>query len=151
MSSDSKNFLEWREAWLLDHETIDAQHLGMARLLNEIAASQSDFSHGTKPCPAHQELLLQLQEATRKHFDYEESMMREWDYPQLAAHHREHAVLLAELQDFIRQIETGKKSLNKNVLTSLKHWFIDHILTADKIFVRYLHRNPIELAEDDRA
>jgi hemerythrin len=146
MSSDSKNFLEWREAWLLDHESIDSQHLGMARLLNQIADSQPAPPQSRQ---AHLELLLQLQEATREHFGHEESMMRESDYSELAAHHREHAVLLAELQDFIREFEAGEKSLNTDALTSLKHWFIDHILTADRMFVRYLQRTPMEIAEDD--
>ena len=87
------------------------------------------------------EILLRLQEETRNHFSDEEQMMRDSEYSDLAHHYREHVVLLAELQDFIREVESGHKSMNNEALTALKRWFINHVLTSDREFVRYLKRN----------
>lgn len=48
------------------------------------------------------DLLLLLQDETSCHFKNEEAFMRIHDYPDQRSHHREHALLQAELKDLIR-------------------------------------------------
>jgi hemerythrin len=67
--------------------------------------------------------------------------MREYDFPQLGEHHREHVLLLAELQEFVREIEEGRRSFDLETLTSLKHWLINHVLESDMAFARYLQES----------
>jgi hemerythrin len=64
--------------------------------------------------------------------------MREHDYPFLLDHHREHALLLVELQDYIHQLEVGSRQIDYESLTALKHWLIRHVTDGDLAFARYL-------------
>lgn len=84
-------------------------------------------------------LVLQLQEETRQHFRDEEAFMRNHEYPQVSSHHREHALLQAELSDLIREIEEGKRRLDIETLTSLKYWLIDHVIDSDMDIARYMN------------
>lgn len=134
-------FLVWRDDWLLGHEMLDEQHLVLANTMNELHC----FLAGDHNRPhAGMEQLLQrlsrLMEMTRCHFQEEEGLMQEQDYPWLAEHHREHAMLLAEMQECIREIESGSRPFSLEALTALKHWMIDHVLNSDRHFAEYLKR-----------
>ena len=132
------NFLEWLDDWYLGIEEIDQQHLQLVSLLNQIAATLQDVDE-TPLCPqATMPLVQRLLDETRQHFKDEESIMREHDYPDLIDHHRDHVMLLAELQDFIREVEEGLRSFDVESLTALKHWLIDHVTESDLAFARYL-------------
>jgi hemerythrin-like metal-binding protein len=74
---------------------------------------------------------------TRSHFHNEEQVMRDLGFPGLAEHHREHVMLLAELQDLIREIENGERQFGINTLKSLKLWQIDHVISSDREFMEY--------------
>ncbi|MET0005909.1 MAG: hypothetical protein ABW087_20075, partial [Candidatus Thiodiazotropha sp.] len=67
------------------------------------------------------------------------AVMRNHEYPQVSSHHREHALLQAELSDLIREIEEGKRRLDIETLTSLKYWLIDHVIDSDMDIARYMN------------
>ena len=132
-----KVFLEWLDDWQIGIGEIDRHHREMAELLNRIVRSL-DTGLGSSAGRETQRLILMLLEKTRRHFKVEEAVMREYDFPQLGEHHREHVLLLAELQEFVREIEEGRRSFDLETLTSLKHWLINHVLESDMAFARYL-------------
>jgi hemerythrin len=134
-----KRFLTWRDDWSLGIEEIDQQHLRLVELLNQVAdlvmGKDSESSDDTEAMG----LVLQLQEETRQHFRDEEGFMHAHEYPYVTRHHREHAMLQAELRDLIRLIEEGKRRLDIETLTSLKYWLIDHVIVSDMAIARYLN------------
>ncbi|MEJ2591997.1 MAG: bacteriohemerythrin [Candidatus Thiodiazotropha sp.] len=133
-----KVFLEWLDDWFLGVEEIDRQHVNLAVLLNRIADSLAVTTAHAGTGEESMPLVLTLQEETRRHFNDEEAVMREHDYPDLTEHHREHIMLLAELQAFIREIEAGRRQFDLDTLTALKHWLINHVIDSDLAFARYL-------------
>ncbi|MCU7915703.1 MAG: bacteriohemerythrin [Candidatus Thiodiazotropha sp. (ex Gloverina cf. vestifex)] len=136
-----KPFLRWRDDWLLGLDELDVQHLAMAALLNGIHDSLSAGGTESGFSSDAYRRLLDLAEITREHFRDEEHVMRDQGYPGLGDHHREHALLLAELQDLIRHIEEGTREFTMQTLTALKHWQIDHVLNSDREFADYCRRH----------
>jgi hemerythrin len=133
-----KRFLTWRDDWCLGIAEIDQQHLHLAELLNQVADSvKTEDSESSDDAEAMRSV-LRLQEETRQHFRDEEAFMRANEYPYVTRHHREHALLQAELRDLIREIEEGKRRLDIDTLTSLKYWLIDHVIVSDMAIARYL-------------
>jgi hemerythrin len=134
-----KRFLTWRDDWNLGIEEIDQQHLRLVELLNQVA----DFVMSKAPASSDDaeamRLLLHLQDQTRQHFRDEEDYMEAHEYPYVTRHHREHALLQAELKDLIRVIEEGERRLDIQTLTSLKYWLIDHVIVSDMAIARYLN------------
>jgi hemerythrin-like metal-binding protein len=82
--------------------------------------------------------LNKLANIARRHFKAEEALMQEKGYPRLAEHRREHLMLLAELREYLREIETESKQFTLATLTALKHWQIDHVIYSDRLFVDFL-------------
>ncbi len=135
-----KLFLEWLDDWCLGVDAIDRQHEHLVGILNTLAESIAP----TKPAAEDKvdvfSLVMQLLEMTRQHFRLEEAVMRDHDYPNLMEHHREHVMLLAELQAFIRDVEEGVRQFDYEALVSLKHWLINHVIDSDKAFAEYLDK-----------
>ncbi|MBW9266213.1 MAG: bacteriohemerythrin [Candidatus Thiodiazotropha sp. (ex. Lucinisca nassula)] len=134
-----KRFLTWRDDWYLGIDEIDQQHLHLVELVNQVADSVMRQNSESNDDGAAMRLVLQLQEETRQHFRDEEAFMRNHEYPQVSSHHREHALLQAELSDLIREIEEGKRRLDIETLTSLKYWLIDHVIDSDMDIARYMN------------
>jgi hemerythrin len=132
-----KPFLFWRNDWLVGHKIIDRQHLEIVNLLN--ALHYANFQKHKNSSSIDTDLLhkhLQtLIDTARRHFRAEESLMMTHQYSDLAAHHREHVLLLAELQECVRDIDTDGSTFTLNTLTALKHWLIEHVTYSDQKFV----------------
>ncbi|MET0028252.1 MAG: bacteriohemerythrin [Candidatus Thiodiazotropha sp.] len=131
-----KVFLEWLDDWYLGLEAIDDQHVHLAGQLNVIAAAMEESGDEVDVLG----LVGQLLEETRQHFSDEESVMRDHEYPELIEHHREHIMLLAELQEFLRDVDEGVRQFDYEALVSLKHWLINHVIDSDMAFARYLNK-----------
>ncbi|MEW7986183.1 MAG: bacteriohemerythrin [Candidatus Thiodiazotropha sp.] len=134
-----KRFLTWRDDWYLGIDEIDQQHLHLVELVNQVADSVMTQNSESNDDGGAMRLVLQLQEETRQHFRDEEAFMRNHEYPQVSSHHREHALLQAELSDLIREIEEGKRRLDIETLTSLKYWLIDHVIDSDMDIARHMN------------
>ncbi|MCU7876925.1 MAG: hemerythrin family protein [Candidatus Thiodiazotropha sp. (ex Lucinoma borealis)] len=126
-----KKFLQWRDDWYLGVDEIDQQHLALVDLVNRIAQSLEDSEQPSGSKKTAMDLLLLLQDETRSHFKDEEDFMRIHDYPEQRSHHREHALLQAELRDLIREVEEQERLLDLDILISLKHWLINHVIDSD--------------------
>jgi hemerythrin-like metal-binding protein len=144
-------FLIWRDNWLLGFQAMDEQHLRLANAMNEL--HRFLVCDGNKPRAGIDQLcqrLTRLLEMARQHFHDEEALMLTYEYDRLPQHHREHAMLLAEMQELIRDLEAGSRPFTLETLTALKHWQIDHALYSDRIFVDYLMCQ-LESEQEDTA
>jgi hemerythrin len=138
--TEMKPFLIWRDDWLLGVGKLDEQHLELVEALNNVhrfivGDKGAEMRAGMDIVCQHLSVLRKL---THQHFKSEEALMRKYEYPGLVDHHREHVMLLAELQLHIREIESGSRPLTLGTLTALKHWQIDHLLYSDRIFADFL-------------
>jgi hemerythrin len=157
-------FLRWRDEWAVGVDPIDTDYRMLCALLDRIAqefcanhfgaaALAGDSASGDQPClpevgvPADKggakaSLMLHLwvlEEHVRAHFAREEALMRASDYPDLAAHQREHRLMLAEYVDLLREISTDDgETLNLETLRSLKGWLLGHLLDTDRKLGDYL-------------
>jgi hemerythrin len=139
-SSTMKPFLLWRDDWLLGQVWIDEQHLELCKILNRLHECLNTETEGHSHNNSDQinRHLTHLSMAARRHFKSEEAMMKVHRFSDLANHHREHALLLAELQECIREIGNGNKPFTLKNVTALKYWLIDHVTYSDRLFAEYL-------------
>jgi len=166
ISADSSfRFLRWRDHWAVGIQPIDTDHRMLCALLERIAREFSanrpetpaptgyvasagqpslpDLGLSSDQSGAKASLMLHLLvlgEHTRAHFAREEALMRANDYPDLAAHKREHRLLLAEYVGLLREISAGDgEVLDLEILRSLKGWILGHLLDTDRKLADYLH------------
>ena len=60
-------------------------------------------------------------------------MWAAWKYPQLVVHKRQHAELLATVDEFKKQYDSGKLFLTLEVMDFLSDWLTKHIRGSDVV------------------
>ena len=138
-----KNYIEWKNTWFLGVDVIDQHHQQLAHIFNNIVGlytNNNDEQVDPEQRPyLMQEMLTTFNVKVREHFQSEEELMLETNYPGRTEHAREHLMLLAELNCYTRDIEKELDSINMGTLNSLKAWFISHITDSDKKLADYIH------------
>lgn len=146
--------LPWQESWTLGIDLMDAEHRSLVDGINQLAARFTadpaqaaeplEVADGdTPPSPSvnHVALITALEvlaEQAREHFKHEEALMRAIDYPELASHRSEHALLLAEYIEMVRDLDRQSLiHLESETVQSLHHWLVGHMVGADKDYADY--------------
>ena len=125
---------EWNDEFSTGIGTIDAQHrslFGIARELHTAMAAGQARGVLSK-------ILDRLVQYTSMHFAHEERLMRQYGYPELEAHLKEHGALTEQVLKFQADFRTGRALITVQLLTFLKGWLEKHIKSADQRYAPYL-------------
>jgi hemerythrin len=133
----------WQDAWTLHIDAMDADHRALVVLLGELARRFTPQPGEAADAGGHEALMAALEdlgEHTREHFHNEEEFMRSLDYPGLAAHRSEHALLLAEYVEMLRELRQQEVArLEEETITALRSWLVAHILGADRDLAEFYY------------
>jgi hemerythrin len=92
--------IRWHSSYEIGHAEIDAQHEGwfitISDFLESIDTAQFKEFEGV------------MLEYTARHFQHEEQLMRDLDYPDMDKHLEQHRRLLAQLGELSSHFEQGK-------------------------------------------
>jgi hemerythrin len=121
--------IEWKDSYKIGNEQIDAQHQQLFGLAQRMLAAES--------VAAIKLLALELYKHTRMHFEDEEALMRQGQFPGLAAHIESHNRLLGRLNNLSQAI--GQGIVDKPALNALMtDWAMFHIPLEDARFEAFL-------------
>jgi len=146
-------FIEWRDDWLLGIPGVDREHQELAQLFNQVAklyacAGEKRMTGNAEVAEELVGLLNEMGEHVRSHFRNEEALMRESGYPELEDHSFEHASLLAEYAELLRELESqGLGCLDTETLGSLKTWLIGHVANADSRFGEFYRERSVATSD----
>ena len=125
---------EWNDAYSVNLTTVDSQHKRLFRMAADL--------HRAMLAGAVQASLFQLLEDlvqyTEVHFAYEERLMQQAGYPELAAHKAQHEYLARRVREFLKDFEEGRIATGITLLQFLKEWMQHHIMESDHKYAPYL-------------
>ena len=129
--------IEWGPKLETGIGKVDEQHKNLVGLLNSLHESylQGD---GNELCP---ETLQKLLEYTGYHFQTEEELMVEFNYPGADQHKKMHADLVEQVTDLKRRFEEKENGIEMALLVFLKDWLKGHILGEDGKFGEFYREN----------
>lgn len=116
----------WNPSYAVGNDAIDADHERLFALFNEFVAAVND----NRADSDIQGVLAELLEYTDYHFDREERLMREFDYPDYADHKAMHDAFVAQVHDVNSALDAGGEK-GAYVLSVLGKWLTGHILHVD--------------------
>ena len=128
--------LEWSNQLATEHPLIDEQHQAMIAMINQLhicitePMQRPEFS-------ARLELLCNY---AMEHFATEEQLMQQQNYPHLARHQAQHALLTQQAYALNQRFLGGDLPLDSTVSESLREWFMDHIQGEDRELGLFLLR-----------
>jgi len=115
----------WSDKYCVGINAIDDEHRGLVILINKFSAALASGSGKLEIASVFEKLL----EYTVTHFQNEENLMQNYNYPELGAHMIEHRKLTKEVMEFNK----GKEYVFPgNIVEFLNSWLINHIMETDK-------------------
>ncbi|MCR9141811.1 MAG: hemerythrin domain-containing protein [bacterium] len=134
---------------------IDMQHLWLIKLIAELEAAQRDQvqadgdgeSDGNTEAKDFQAAIVEVQNYVAEHFSTEEALMREFNFPGLPGHIRQHESFVESVEDRIAEAKSGVPLALHNLVRDLKQWLVGHIAGEDRRIYYFLRRRPAEVNE----
>lgn len=123
----------WNDAYNTGVKEIDSEHKHLLKIIENII----EVNNGEFTCSVTAGLLDDVLDYARLHFQSEEQLMKQYGYPKIASHKKEHDILITELQSQVRMLKASKGSGAK-MLYFLLQWFLKHMLYTDQEIGHYI-------------
>lgn len=130
------DYINWTSEMSIGMKDIDDQHRHFVDIINR--TKKASDTGATKD--AQKEVLTDLIEYARYHFETEEQYFEKFSYPHTAEHKAEHAKLLAKVLAFSDRFEEGEE-IAQEILAFLKDWLTDHLMKHDMKYAKYFKSN----------
>ena len=132
----------WREDYCTGHDLIDRQHRHLFDLVNQIhALAQSP----EPPMGMIRQLLTEFANCAIEHFDLEERLMAEYDYPNLKVHCGIHQALVSKVQALLDKFDQASGASTVEVTQVMADWMVHHIRGEDRQMICFFQqKNPVD-------
>jgi hemerythrin len=128
--------MEWTERLSVGVARFDDEHKKLVSLINALF----EAVQAGRGREALGQTLDELIAYTRNHFVGEEAALKQYGYPDLESHHKEHEALTRQVIDIQRKYHAGASAmLSMEVMTFLKNWLVRHIQGTDQKYSRFLN------------
>lgn len=121
-------FIKWEERFSVGIEQMDQHHQKLFAIINilhsGLSGNHKDFTYEV--------VIKELMDYTNEHFKAEEALLESVHYPDLMKQKIQHKIFKEKLMQFIDEYYTENKLLSLQMMSFLKDWLINHILTLDK-------------------
>ncbi len=121
-------YIVWDDKFTINFKLIDDQHKTLVELVNEL----HDAMSVGKSKQVMAKVLQKLVDYTVSHFSTEEKYMIKYNYQWYLPHKAEHRKFVEKVTQFQQNYNEGKAVLSLEIMSFLKDWLINHILSTDK-------------------
>lgn len=130
------DWIGWDEALETGHAGMDADHKQLAGLFNRLRDALANGEG--KVC--YSAVLDDIIRHTRAHFELEQRLMMQHQYPKAEQHAAEHAMLIRQALDFRNSFDTDTDASRPAQMRFADVWLAFHILFSDKELAAFLAR-----------
>ncbi len=137
--------LLWHPGHECGHPRIDAEHHRLFMLANLLLEHIKDPGEHPEP---FLESLASLFEMARQHFAFEEQLLAEYDYGELASHRRDHQRLLEKASQLMAAARAGTLGNDELLNFILQELVVGHMSQADRrYFPLFTPAPPAQMTE----
>lgn len=130
-------FIKWDESYSVGIAELDDQHKKILDLINKLHETMTR-QHSRQEIKS---TITDLKDYAQSHFSTEEKFFEKIKYPHRKEHHKLHDKFIEHVMDLdLREEDQGISPMD--ILTFLKDWLKDHVLTEDQKYKNYLNRKP---------
>jgi hemerythrin len=132
--------MEWDKKMSVGVNLLDTDHQKLVKMLNDLYGAMME-GHGKESLG---KILDELAAYTKIHFAHEENFFAQTNYPDAAAHKKEHDELTRQVLEVQRKYKAGATgTLSIEVMNFLKEWLLKHIMGCDKKYGPHLNSKGI--------
>lgn len=134
------NEMMWKDEYSVGIDSLDNDHKKLISLLNQFTTAY-DYAMTEE---YEREALNDLISYTKYHFEREEQLLEQHDYPDVIAHKAQHAKMIEQVNGFMDLYnEKGHDALNE-ISEFLSNWLINHINGTDKEYSSHLNQHGVK-------
>jgi len=125
-----KHGIAWSDDYKLGNEKVDEQHRRLFELVSELVASCMEGHSAEKL----RETLGFLIDYTIRHFNDEEALQLQFDYPDFGRHRELHEDFKKQVDGLVRSFRKSgcTEELSNNLNKIVVRWLVTHIQNEDK-------------------
>jgi len=131
--------VSWDDLCSVKVVRFDDDHKQMFSIINRLHTAMSSG----KGALVMQEVVTELAKHAKAHFLAEEETMEKTKYPELVSHRLEHHEMLSQVEQYQRQIATGKFVSSVTVAVFLDERLMAHTRGTDQKYAEHLNANGI--------
>lgn len=132
---------QWKEEYNLNIEEVDKQH----KKLLEIGKRAYDIAIIDDGYDRYDEIMTiidELLEYTKYHFEYEEKMLKEYNYDHIHNQEEEHGFYVYKINEVAsrdeQDIDDNQRKVVLEIIDFLSEWISKHINVADRQYAVFL-------------
>jgi len=129
--------IEWTSEFSISVDLVDEQHKRLISLYNELIEAHKEVLLGDDRVG---KALMALSEYISYHFEAEENLMKEVNYPEYESHHQIHVNLTLNVMEHMNNYLKNTENLKEEILHFLRTWITTHIMETDKKFGDFYKR-----------
>lgn len=131
----AKAYLSWDDSYSVGVEAFDQDHQRLLHLINNFQTA-AHYNTGEQFV---RQALDELIDYTKTHFAREEALMEEHGFPDVEAHKKQHAEMIAKVGEEVERYQRDPEGSVEALLDFLKKWLIHHIQGTDKEYGPFLN------------
>lgn len=126
--------LKWKEEYSVGIEVLDLDHKKLINLLNQFNTAY-DYAMSEE---FERQALDDLIDYTKYHFEREEEIMSDNDYPDFDEHKKQHQEMINKISHMQDKYNEKGHEIFEEVCEFLTNWLIKHINGTDKQYTQHL-------------
>lgn len=116
------------------HQILDQEHKQLKDLLHTINTHISEGHSVSDVFKLFDDFII----LANQHFKNEEKIMNNSQYPQVAAHKKEHDALMSQLKTIESQLKGGQTPFGKDFMIWQTKWIEEHLSGSDDKLIHFL-------------
>ena len=125
--------ISWNRELSIGIPEMDEQHKRWINIINELHESLMNSLGTNALAKTFQDVI----EYTAYHFDEEEKLMQQINYPDYLSHKAVHLSFTDKINKLRDEFMTGEVVLRTEIMGILKTWLTDHIMSMDKEYAGF--------------
>ncbi|MGN7611512.1 bacteriohemerythrin [Magnetococcales bacterium HHB-1] len=142
VSDDAENqsMMFWNSQMDVGVKQFNKDHKHLMDLLNQLYRSTLRGDGRT----AAGRILDELVEYTHIHFQNEENLFEQYNYPGLQEQVIEHQKLMQQVKSFQSLFHSGQGAIDMELLSFLRDWLSNHIMGTDRKYKEFFHQQGVK-------
>jgi len=130
----------WDESYSVGVTALDDDHKHLINLINQLE-SAIHYYNGKE---FEEKALQEVVDYTKYHFEREEALMKENDYPDFDNHIAKHKAMIDKVNQVVEDYKTNPDHALTDTVEFLRDWLINHICKTDKEYTGFFNGKGIK-------
>jgi len=131
----AKQAISWDPSYSVGVAAMDDDHKRLIYLFNELESASKYYTNKNFEEKALQEVV----DYTKYHFDHEEKLMKDNNYPGVDEHIKQHIEMIIKVNKIVEDYQNKPDYAINEAVEFLRCWLVNHIQKTDQEYTEFFH------------